>query len=112
MILMRHDVSKIVHAIVPTIDPKVFPKNALNITQNFTQNCPKTFPTTVPKNCSKNCPEIVSKSSKQGSTFSGLLRRHELYLFPDYIKGELEKSRKCQLAKHVLCSLFPFFSFL
>ena len=62
MILMRHDVSKIVHAIVPTIDPKVFPKNALNITQNFTRNCPKTFPTTVPKNCSKNCSKKLSRN--------------------------------------------------
>ena len=64
MILMRHDVSKIVPKLSQKLSQKTFPKTV-------PKNCPKKLsPKTFPKNCS----EI------------------ELWLFPAYIKGELEKS--------------------
>ena len=53
MILMRHDVSKIVQKLsqklYQKLSPKTFPKNC-------PKNCPKTVPKTDPKNCPKNCP--------------------------------------------------------
>ena len=58
MILMRHDVSNIVHAIVPTIVPKVlkqsFPqKYPRNCAKNFSNNCPKKLFKTLSTNCLK-----------------------------------------------------------